>query len=319
MVLNNWASIAFAILGLSAFGSLQDASPLVDAANETTQEEIDLGFDRDRRYTLPVRINDTGPYNFMVDTGAEATVVSRTIADTLGLGGRKSATLVGMASRRLTETVEIDALTFGSRTVPVRAAPLVDATTLGSIDGILGLDILQNQRVLIDFEDGIIAVDDADQLGGNSGYEIVVRARERLGQLIITSARINNVRTAIIVDTGAQGSIGNLALQRRLPGRTVGYQWSEDVNGVRRVNPMRIVDKLKLGNAELSNFPVAFTDAEPFRLLGLEDQPAMILGLHEMRMFRRVAIDFRTRRILFDMPRGVSLRRGFSQSASRID
>ena len=48
--------------------------------------------------------------------------------------------------------------------------------------------------MLLDFAKREISVADAEQLGGNRGYEIVVRARERLGQLIITSARLDGVQ-----------------------------------------------------------------------------------------------------------------------------
>ena len=39
-----------------------------------------------------------------------------------------------------------------------------------------------------------------------------------------------------------------------------------------------------------------------FDALDLDERPAMILGMRELRLFRRIAIDFGTRRILFDLP-----------------
>lgn len=311
MQIIEWLAPAFAMAALGGSGQpqLPDQAEAPAPLEETdTTDEIELDSDRYRRYTIPVTINGTGPYNFMVDTGAQATVLARSLADRLELGDRRPVTLVGMASRRETETVAIDELTFGTRTMPVRGAPLVDGSNLGPIDGILGLDILQDQRVLLDFKRGLIAVDDADQLGGNAGYEIVVRARERRGQLIITTAKINGIRTSVLIDTGAQASIGNKALERRLRGRTLGFQWVEDVNGVVLVNPVRRAEKLEIGEVTLTNVPMAFNDAEPFRALDLMDQPAMILGLSELRQFERVAIDFPSRRIRFDLPRGTRLR-----------
>jgi hypothetical protein len=49
-------------------------------------------------------------------------------------------------------------------------------------------------------------------------------------------------------------------------------------------------------------------DSPAFKALGIDDKPAMILGMRELKLFRRVAIDFDTRRILFDIPRA---ERGF--------
>ena len=36
--------------------------------------------------------------------------------------------------------------------------------------------------------------------------------------------------------------------------------------------------------------------------IGLADKPALFLGMREMRVFRRVAIDFPRKRVLFDLP-----------------
>jgi hypothetical protein len=62
-----------------------------------------------------------------------------------------------------------------------------------------------------------------------------------------------------------------------------------------------------MGRVQLRNIPVLFADAPPFRVLGLSDKPALILGMEELRLFRRVAIDFKRRQILFDLPRGTML------------
>ena len=40
-----------------------------------------------------------------------------------------------------------------------------------------------------------------------------------------------------------------------------------------------------------------------FEALGLNRKPALLLGMQDLRSFDRVAIDFSTRRILFDLPR----------------
>ena len=165
--------------------------------------------------TVPVTIGGEGPFRFMLDTGAQATVVSRGLADRLCCNDRKPAILVGMASSRTVETTPIDDVRLGSRMFYIRKAPVVEGANIGGADGILGLDSLQDQRVLLDFVKEEISVADAEDLGGNRGYEIVVSARERLGQLIITEARLDGIRVAVVVDSGAQGSIGNPALLER--------------------------------------------------------------------------------------------------------
>jgi len=266
-------------------------------------EIIELGGDRYRRLTVQVTIGGKGPFRFMLDTGAEATVVSRDLADRLALNDRKSAILVGMASRRTVETAAISDFGLGSRTFYIRNAPVVEGANIGGADGILGLDSLQDQRVLIDFVNEQISVADADDLGGNRGYEIIVKARERLGQLIITEARLDGIRVNVVVDSGAQGSIGNPALQHRFRrNRHMGESELTDINGVVMTGSIKIAGELNVGRARLQNIPIMFADSPTFHALGLADEPALILGMHELKLFRRVAIDFKTRRVLFDLP-----------------
>src|SRR5690606_26213533 len=150
-----------------------------------------------------------------------------------------------------------------------------------------------------------ISVADASEIGRANGYEIIVRARSKLGQLIITDARVNGIATAVIVDTGAQGSIGNLALLERLRGRDLGTTEMTDINGQQLSGTVREGRMLELGDVQLRNFPIVFTDSPPFHALGLGDKPALVLGMTELRNFRRVAIDFEKRRVLFDLPRSI--------------
>lgn len=299
---------AAAALATSLTGAVAQAPPPVDPAVEILEIEGD-GY---QRMTVAVMIGGQGPFDFLIDTGAQATVLSRALADQLQLFDRDTATLVGMASTRQVETTPIDDFTLGTRSFYIRQAPLVEGAHIGGADGILGLDSLQDQRVLLDFHKREIAVADAEQLGGNRGYEIVVRARERLGQLIITTARLDGIQVDVIVDTGAQGSVGNMALLNRMRrNQKLGNTEMTDINGQTQSGVVRVARELDLGRGSVQNFPILFADSRPFHTLGLADKPALILGMSELKLFRRVAIDFKTRRVLFDLPSDALFSRHF--------
>jgi predicted aspartyl protease len=271
-------------------------------------EMIKLQQERNERVTVPVTIKGQGPFRFMVDTGAQATVVSSALADRLGLTERDTAVLVGIASRVPVETTGIPEFSLGGREFYIRTAPIVEGANIGGADGILGLDSLQDQRVLIDFHKERIYVSDA-KAAKNRGYEIVVKARRKLGQLIITGARLNGVDVDVIVDTGAQGSIGNMALldELRHP-RSRGQNTMIDVNGSELTTDVRTARKLEINNMALNDIPIMFADSPTFEALDLEQRPALILGISALRLFRRVAIDFSEQKVLFDLPRGVEER-----------
>ena len=48
--------------------------------------------------------------------------------------------------------------------------------------------------------------------------------------------------------------------------------------------------------------PIVFADADAFRELGLDKTPALLLGMGTLRQFNRMMIDFKQRRVLFDLP-----------------
>lgn len=293
-------SAAAFILALS--GPLH-AEPYVPVDDPTTEiDEAALERDRHQRMTVPVTIDGAGPYRFLIDTGAQATVVTHEMVEDLSLRRSGTATLVAMGGSQEVETIELDGLEFANRSVNGLIAPLLHAHHIGA-DGILGLDSLQDMRVMIDFRERRMLVADAATLGGNSGYEIIVRARPKLGQMIITDARVNGVKTSVIIDTGAQNTIANPALVAKLRGRRGEDVTSVDVLGTQLLSRSIMVRSLQLGDVVLNNMPVAITDSPIFGALDLGDKPALVLGVGNLQVFDRVAIDFPTRRILFDIPK----------------
>jgi predicted aspartyl protease len=265
---------------------------------------IAVGTDRHDRMTVPVRIGDSGPYEFLIDTGAQNTVLSKTLAARLSLVSTRKARLIGMAGTEIVDTVNIDEIGLGRRNYYSLIAPLLDRVHIGA-DGIVGIDSLQGQRVLFDFKRKLITIDDAKNLGGNRGFEIVVTAKRRSGQLIMTDAVIDGVRTEVVIDTGAETSIGNIALQRALSRRRdQGNTTLVSVTGQQIEAKLGTARQLVIGSMTINNLLIAYTDAPPFAALDLAKRPAILLGMRDLRAFDRVAIDFATRKVLFDLPPG---------------
>ena len=279
------------------------APPLarIDPAPDT--ETIRISADLAARMTVPVRIGTAGPFRFLIDTGAQNTVVSSDLAGRLALPADRAARLIGVAGEHPVQTVLVDELGLGRRSYFGLIAPVLEQSNIGA-DGIVGVDSLQDQRVVIDFRANTIAVSDARTLGGNAGYEIIVTARGRSGQLIVTDATIDGVRTAVVIDTGAETTIGNPALLAALGRKKARLEQTalDSVTGQSVPAGLAVARQLKLQGATLGNVTIAFADAPPFAFLGLARKPAILLGMRELRVFRRVAIDFATRRILLDLP-----------------
>ena len=285
--------------------SLLTVLPIAAGQNATSEAStvdiIRTDKDGHDRLTVPVRIGKNGPYDFLIDTGAERTVLARGLADRLGLIPSGRATLIGVAGSLAVDLVEVAEVHLGSRTFYDLSAPLLEGQHIGA-DGIIGLDGLRNQRVLIDFKRNIIAVADARELGGNRGFEIIVRARRRGDQLIMTNAVVDGIKTDVVIDTGAQSTIGNRALQRALSRRRAPERTSlTSVTGQVIAADLLYARRVTIGNLDLTEMPMIFADAPPFERLGLHEKPALLLGMGQLKAFQRVAIDFETKKILFDL------------------
>jgi predicted aspartyl protease len=251
--------------------------------------------------TVNVALEGSGPYRFLIDTGSQRTVVSTALAGRLGLPPGPQVRIVGMAGEDRVGTARLDTLSFGNQELYGLTVPLLENRHIGA-DGILGTDSLQDQRVLLDFAHNTIAIGGARELGGGSGYDIVVHARKRSGRLIVTNAVIDGVRVDVVIDTGSSSTVGNPALQQAIRTRSAGVATLSSVTGHELSADVGFARELKVDNLTISNVVIAYADAPAFRELGLRTRPAIFLGMRELRAFKRVAIDFSSHKILFDLP-----------------
>jgi predicted aspartyl protease len=272
----------------------------------TEADQIAIGTDREDRMTVAVQVAGRGPYRFLVDTGSERTVISRDLAHRLRLVDGRNVTVHSVIGSSGARTVDIPSLMIGSRPFAVFGAPALEASHIGA-DGMLGIDSLRKQHVLFDFKSGTMSVTPAQvRIEPIDGDVIVVRARSRRGRLIFTEARLNRQKVVIVVDTGSQVTIGNLALQRKLlrkqllpSSRPVTLH---SVTGETMIADMAMVGNLDVGGFQLKDLPVAFADAYIFKQLDLADKPTLLLGMNALRAFDQISIDFAARKVRFDLP-----------------
>jgi len=279
---------------------------------------VDVGEDRHERMTVPVSIGTRGPYAFVVDTGAERTVIARELAATLQLSSAGNARLHSMTEVSDIPTVAIPMLGVGGKEVRGIRAPALERRNLGA-EGMLGVDSLQSQRVSFDFQRQQMTVVPSRRVEERWAADaIVVTARNRFGHLVLVDASLDGQKVWVIVDTGAQATVGNLALLRKLQKhgrlRPIAPVQMISVTGGRITADQSMVKHLRLGGVDIYDLPVAFSDVHPFRQLGLMDRPAILLGMDALRLFERVSVDFANRKVKL-LPAGRSDRSAPSRMA----
>lgn len=296
-------------------------SPIA-ASTDPAPQHVATRTDLSGRMTVGVRIDGRGPFPFVVDTGAERTVISTELAAELQLASAPAARLLSLSEQSIVPTVMIPRLAVSDTVVEAISAPALARDHLGAA-GILGIDTLQKQRVVFDFKRGRMTVSpsaEREERGG--GEEIVVRARSRFGRLVLADASADGQKVHVIIDSGAQLSIGNPVLLQRLIARRSqhGPEMIEvtSVTGGKLAARIAILRKVRIGGVHLRNMPIAVTDSEVFRKLDLQQRPALLLGMDVLRSFDRVSIDFANRKVRFLLP-GEALRQAPIRNASATE
>jgi predicted aspartyl protease len=292
-----------------------DAAPQSPASGPRASESdagsgaVRAASETDNRLTTTVYINGTGPYRFLVDTGAERTLIAAEIAARLALPRGRRVLVEGISRGEPAVLVEIESLRMGSLVCPSLQVPVL-SRALMKVDGYLGLDVLDRHRVVLDFRAGTLTVTRPQgffaALWAHSN-EAIVRTLGSSGRLRAADCLVNGVRAAAFVDTGAEVSVSNPALYAALLQRAANHQVVGGAVGLSGVTGGTIVghalnvDDIRVGDLHLTYTPLVVAPLEVFDVWGLSAQPALLFGMDCLRRFARVSIDYRRKELRFEL------------------
>jgi predicted aspartyl protease len=284
-----------------------DAVAGVPEIDKTTQtQDVNFRNSGDDRMTVPVRLAGTGPYQFLVDTGANRTAISSAIVAKLNLPHGNAVTLHSTTGTTTVNTAQVPSLELTQLPQKQIEAAVLEAVNMGA-DGIVGADVLRSQRVQFDFDKKIMSVvpsrtpDFRDEPG-----TIVIEARRKNGRLIVTDAVADGQPLTIVLDTGSDLCVGNQALRDALLRRSLidGRQTVQlqSVTGGVVSGDYMFFRRLEIGGIALDNLAVVFAEVHTFKQLKLESKPTLLLGMNAFRAFKRVSIDFANRKFRVVVP-----------------
>ena len=300
-----------ALAAQSAATQLQAVSGIPKVDSTTQTEDVRFKTDRSDRMTVPVRLSGAGPFRFLVDTGADRTAISRELAGRLGLANGDVASIHTVTGVSTVSTANVPDLLLTRRPMKVDDAPMLDSENIGA-DGIIGVDALRSQSVQFDFQkDTLSIVPSATAEFRDDPNVIVVQAARKNGRLVFTDAAANGHAVTVVIDTGAQISIGNRALHDQLLGRGLIDPAKQielqSVTGAMMTGDYMFVREIEIGGLTLKNLAIVFADAHTFKELKLDDKPALLLGMNAIRAFKKVSIDFASRKFRVVLPESSEL------------
>jgi len=294
-----------AVVAMVAGARAEDPAPPAPApAPAETPETLKLSQDPSLRLTLSVMINGKGPFEFLVDTGSDRTLVSRELAASLGLPQGAKVRIREVAGTDEASTVLIDTLAIGNRVVRRIEAPALAAQNIGA-PGMLGVDALRDLHVVMDFKTMRMSTSPSRAEAFDS-RTIVVHGKTRFGQLILTHSKVRGVPILVVVDSGAEVSIGNPPLLRLLTKRSLSSDPPTttqivDVTGRKLTIEQDQIAEADVGGVVIYNMPLAFAALPIFDYLGLANTPALFLGMDVLSHCERVSVDVRRREATFTL------------------
>lgn len=295
--------LAFALSGAALAPRLAFAQ---DAPPPDPEEIIGAGEDRYDRLTIPVTIGDHGPFDFVVDTGADRTVLSQDVAEQLGLPPGRDVMVQGITGSELTRTVKAPPINLGKITLKSLDLPVLPRERLG-VDGLLGVDALARRRLVMDFRERkleILAASGAFNPNSTS-RDAFVRARDQFGRLVVIDANANGAPVSAFLDSGAGMSIANRALAESIRSRGGGWRTAGQtvplygVTSHQATGELRVLDSVRLGGLRFNDIPVLISDLDLFEQWGMADRPTILLGVNVLRLFSRVEMDYGRKRVMF--------------------
>ena len=218
---------------------------------------------------LEAHLGDDGPFNVILDTGVNPSVIDLATARARGMPVQDKRPLaaqgVGTSSRPV-YPARIEGLTLGSRVFPAIPAVAMDLaameTALGRpLHGALGYSFLHSRAVRIDYPGRMITVYDGPApIGTEDGQGLPARIVDT--SLMVDSVFVNGRRVGVHLDTGAGPAltISTDAVDRLGLADVRAEAVAGQVRGARGTAPVwrATVDSIRVGGAVVSDVEVAF-------------------------------------------------------------
>ncbi len=316
---------ASAVLALSVMCCAQAASPaespavspaespavspgLSQAASPTPRSDTDAGHeelyaaptraDRTGRIVAAVTINDRGPYRFILDTGANSSALSPKVVEELGLPEAEGVRVHGVTGSAVLPAVHVESMRAGAVELPPTVLPVLPGDIFAGADGILGVTGMQHMRIDVDFLHDRVSIFRSGGRRATSAY-VTVKATLWQGGLLLVAGKVGSIPTKIIIDTGAERTMGNIPLRTAILSRSrAGEEFSTMVHGattdVESGTYFR-APRITIGPAKLADLPVTFGELHVFDVWGLTDEPALVIGMDVLGRLERFIVDYRRR------------------------
>jgi predicted aspartyl protease len=258
------------------------------------------------RVVAAVMVDGRGPFRFIIDTGANHSTISPHLAAILRLqpSVEQAMRVIGITGTAEVASVPVEKLQAGDLVISHSRFPVIEAPIMAGADGILGAAGLQDERLVVDFRHDKVVITRSHGDSVPWGFTRVWATRLE-GGLLSIPGEVGGVRVQAIIDTGSQHTLGNQALYQALYAheRGKGTYLAADVYGATKqvgAGRLQLAPVIDLGALKIGGVALVFGDFHIFKVWGMTDRPAMVLGMDVLGTVNAFAIDFRHPELAID-------------------
>jgi predicted aspartyl protease len=248
---------------------------------------------------LPVKVNDRGPFEFILDTGAGTSLLSPEVAKQLEvkvIGSKEGQSAGGTVAVSL---AKVDSLAVGEAKVDDVDVGIVDLAHIGKtigakIDGDLGYNFLKHFRVAIDYSNSEIRFDDPKRVESfrrSPKTEVPIRLANPAKPLILVDVYANGrgpFQFAIDTGTSTTAITPELAKDLSLSTKPIG---AGTTAGAHVDVTAGALNSFQLGAAKIDNMAVVVADFFAMLSNAIGAKLDGIVGYNFLRNYK-VVIDY---------------------------
>lgn len=250
------------------------------------------------RVVIPVEIDGRGPFRFVIDTGANHSTVSPELVRAVGLpvSPNDRIDLEGVTGSHAAPAVKIKSLRAGSLVIRDTYAPVLSTPMMAGADGILGIAGLRNITLLVNFEHNRVQI--ARYLRPDVRFDYSrVHTEVVAGGLMAIPAYVGDVRALAIIDTGSERTLGNAALRnilhmRHAPGTPEPITFVYGATRQVEIGRLMTSPPIAVGPLRVLGAAMIFGNFHIFKVWGLQNRPAIIVGMDVLGTVRALGFDF---------------------------
>lgn len=257
--------------------------------------------DRIGRIWAPVTIDGKGPLRLVLDTGASRSALTPAALTKLGIQPDLDRTVLlrGTTGSARVPTVRVGQVEIGDLLAERQTMVVVD-DAFGGADGVLATTALRDRRILADFRRDRIEITRSSGERAPPGFT-TLRIKLLDQHVPWVEAMVGGVRVKAVIDTGAQSTIGNLALRDALLAKRREVDPREEgvigVTGDLQEGRSMTAPAIQLERIMVRRARINFVDLHIFQRWQLRDEPAMLLGMDVIGVLDTVILDYRRREL----------------------